>query len=241
MKKQFIISILALLLLSNMLYASGKDVALIRDTLPADKDVMVFRSMPSFFPWLRFDVEISSGINSQAFETETRHYQIHNGQYSIQRTYGKLVQNYSHRFTVDTVSKVVAITERKNVLSAIMFFNFDNGIFWERHIQRMYAVDSGSLRKLVMEFKPESPWEKYIVVYDPVEFLPKQIRYTMKKVNSSGQREDDEYICDFKNYQTTAFDESVFSNEPYFKRVDGKPMLTETYSNYFLHISERSK
>jgi hypothetical protein len=241
MYKKLSISIIIMLLVNSMLHAAGSAITFVRDTLPGNNDVMIFQNMPSVYPWLRFDVDVSSEINSPDFSTETRHYHIHNGQYSIQKSFGRSIQNYSSRFTVDTISKVVSIAERNNVLTAIMLFDFDNNQLWERHVQRVYTADSGSLRKLVIEFKPESPWEKYSVVYDPVDFLPKQIRYSMKQLNGAGQRADDVYVCDFKNYQTTAFDESVFSNEPYFTRVNGKPTLTETYSNYFLHISERSK
>ncbi len=83
MNKQFIISIIAILLLNSAMYAAGNAAFSNRDTLPADRDIMVFREMPTFFPWLRFDIDISSRINSPSFQTETRHYQIHNGQYSI--------------------------------------------------------------------------------------------------------------------------------------------------------------
>jgi hypothetical protein len=241
MNKQLIISIIAILLLNSEIYAAGNSAFSYRDTLPADKDIMVFREMPTFFPWLRFDIDISSKINSPSFQTETRHYQIHNGQYSIQKSFGKAIQNYSYRFSIDTTSKVISISERKDVLSTFMFFNFNNSFILERHLEKMYAVDSGSLRKLVMEFKIESPWSKYIVVYDPVEFLPKQIKYSLKRLNNAGQRVDDEYVCEFKNYQTTAFDDSVFSNEPYFTRVNGELVLTQPYSHYKLIISERSK
>lgn len=232
-KKYFIVIIL--LLVGNLLFASAKD------TLPGNTDIMVFRYLESGLSWLSFDVDFSWKINSPSFEKETRHFQFHNDQYCIQTPLQKKIQNYSFRYSVDTNLKVISVEPRRNFSGSLMFFDFENQQIRERHILRTYTVDTGSLRKLVVEFKDESPWAKYSVVYDPLDFLPKQIRYSMKQVNSSGQRADHEYICDFKNYQTIAFDESVFSNEPYFRRVDGTLVLTEEYHNYRLNISGQSK
>lgn len=235
MRNKYLITVILLLLASAQLFASAKD------SLPGNTDIMVFRYLESGFSWLSFDVDFSWKINSSSFEKETRHFQHHNDQYFIQLPTRKKVQNYSCRFSVDTSSKVISIEPRRSFFSSFMFFDFDNSMVWERHILRTYTVDTGSLRKLVVEFKNESPWGVYTVVYDPLDFLPKQIRYTMKQFNGAGQRVDDEYVCDFKNYQTTAFDEAVFSNEPYFKRVDGVPVLTDAFRNYFLNNSEQRK
>lgn len=226
-----------MLLVVNGLVFSNKGLASTNsDTLNGIMDINIFRSLTDRYSWLSYDVDYTWKMGSPSSKTETRHYQMHNGQYLAEGGTKKRIQSYSNHFTVDTATKGISIMKRKNFMSIILFFDFDDSENWQHNIQRTYVVDSGSLRKLVVEFKPSSQMERYTAVYDPADFLPKQIRYFRKHVNSAGQREDYEFICNFKNYQTTAFDESVFSNDPYFSRVDGVPVLKEAYSTYKLFI-----
>lgn len=232
MLKSFFIMGLYLLSFSGRAMASANI-----DTLEGNMDIRVLRAIFTMNPWLSYDVDYSWKMGTPSFSTETRHYNIHNGQYLVDNGVVKSIKNYGLSFSVDTAGKAISVNNTAGTpLSVLLFFDFDNSQAWSYHIKRTYVVDSGSLRKLVVEFKPASPWESYTAVYDPANFLPKQVRYSMKQNNSSGQRADYEYICNFKNYQTTAFDEAVFSHDPYFSRENGTPVLKPAYSNYQLFI-----
>lgn len=228
--------------MNNILFAAGTVRASGADTLSGEDQISILRAIPVMYPWLRYEVDYKWKMNIQPFKTESRKFYANNGRYAVETPTVIVRQNYYYNFSVDTVAKTITTGERNSFLSMMMFFDFDNRMIRENITLRSYAIDSGSLRKLVIDFKPSSSWEKYIVIYDPLTLLPKQIKIIMKATNSAGQRADNEYIIDFRNYQTTPFDESVFSNETWFTRQEDALVLKEAYSDYkLINIPVRNK
>lgn len=229
---KYIRSILLIALLTATVTANASTV---RDTGIINLDLISMRAMINAIPYLSCDVEYRFKMNTTGFVTEQRQLKIHNNQFVMKRSNGrKLFQNYGCTFSVDSVQGVITIGKQTDAFKLIMNFDLNNKINQKYFLKNIYVTDTASFRKLVVEFTPDAPWGYYSVIYDPANFLPLKIRYTMKHLNNSGQSADHEFQLDLSNYQMTPFDDSVFSNEPYFKRVDGELVLTEAYSSYKL-------
>lgn len=233
MQKSKYIKLYAGSLIIFLLYSIQAKASTIKDTSDANTDLTILRTLFSLHPWLKVDVEYSSKTDNSGFQTNWKYYHFKNGQYAIKSGAERYVKNYAYSFRVDTIEKIISFPPEVDAFSVLMVINpASSGI--RNFVERMYVVDSGSLKKLVVDFKPSSVMEKYIAVYDPSSFLPLEIRYSYKYINSSGQRDDHEFICRFHNYQTTAFDELVFSSDPYLQRINGELALTAAYSDYKL-------
>lgn len=221
------------MLIVLMLQVFQADASIIKDTSEANTDLTILRTLFSQHQWLKVDVEYSSKTDNSGFHTEWKYYHFKNGQYAIRFGSEKYIKNYAYSFRIDTIEKIISFPPEADAFSVLMVINPESSRIKE-FATRVYVVDSGSLRKLVVDFKPSSGMERYVAVYDPSVFLPLEVRCTYKYINSSGHRDDHEFIYRFHNYQTTPFDESVFSNAPYFERVNGELKLTAAYSGYKL-------
>lgn len=230
--KYFRSTILFALLAAATVTANANTV---RDTGIMNLDLISMRAMINAIPYLSCDAEYRFKMNTPGFVTEQRQLKFHNNQFLLKSSTGRiLIQNYGSTFSVDSVQRMISIGTMTDVFRILMNFDLNNKTNQQYFLKSIHVTDTASLRKLVVEFTPDAPWGYYSVVYDPANYLPLKIRYTMKHLNSSGQPADHEFQLDISNYQMTPFDDSVFSNEPYFKRVDGELVLTEAYSAYKL-------
>lgn len=233
MKKIQFLSLCSVIFVACSLHSFQAAASIVKDTSEADTDLILLRTLFSEHPWLRVDVEHSSKTDNSGFHTQWKYFHFRNGQYAISAGSEKYVKNHIYSFRVDTMDKIISFPPESDAFSVLMVMNPASPKI-KKFVSRMYVVDSGSVRKLVVDFNDISSMGKYIAVYDPSNFLPLEIRYTYKYINSSGQRNDHEFIYRFHNYQTAAFDESVFSSAPYFERVNGELAVTAAYSTYKL-------
>ncbi|MBO9634002.1 MAG: hypothetical protein J7578_12880, partial [Chitinophagaceae bacterium] len=174
------------ILLFTLLFATTQaNTRLCRDTAIATYELLSIRAMINNYPYLRFDVDYSSKMYTPGFVTEQRQVWVHNGQFLMKNNNGRLrCQNYGFNFSVDSAQKILSINKRAEIFQVIMNFDLLNKTDQKYFLSRSYIVDTASWRKLVIEFTPDAPWGYYSVVFDPSNFLPLKIRYTMKHLNS---------------------------------------------------------
>ena len=174
-------------------------------------------------------------------DTETIHdtiqmtYKLSKQKYRIEMDSTTIVQNDFYHLTIYDEQDMAVLSRPVGFGLNLFQLNLTDTLFNRLHIERLHATDSAGYRKLSLQFKTESPYTQYEILYDTSNYHVSRIEYDLKKDPFTPGSTDHYHIkivC--SGYQTGAFTDSVFSTNGYFIRKEGLYSLLGDYTSYQL-------
>lgn len=148
-----------------------------------------------------------------------------------------VIQNAEYRATIQYRDQVMTVEKPINTFKSILQLNVLDSTFQTTHLSGWTYQDTSSYRKLIAQFKSESMFSKYEMLYDTSTYYPIQVNIQVKNYRYDEKAGEfiDSYstiIVRYSNFQTGAFTDSVFSTDTYFKREDGLFKPLSPFSSY---------
>jgi hypothetical protein len=115
----------------------------------------------------------------------------------------------------------------------VLQVDVNSPVFQQLAMKAMAVADSGSFRKLTMQFDSLSLYTHYEVVYDTASRLVTHVNYSMRKMLDPQVEDRVHMRIVFSNYQVNVFDETVFDHSRFFTLYGPKDIrLKQTYEDY---------
>lgn len=162
-------------------------------------------------------------------------YKLSNQKYNIEMDSTVIVQNDFYNLAIYNEQGMAVLTRPVTFGVNLFHVKLADPAFSQLHIERLHATDSAGYRKLSFEFKTQSPYTQYDILYDTSTYQISRIDYELKKdpfAPGSTTHYHIQVVC--SGYQTGLFNDSVFSTSSYFIRKEGIYSLQAPYTGYEL-------
>ena len=226
-------------LLSGLLWNIGL-VSHAQDSTDATTELLKLQAVFQNISYTSFDVNYyyeeddTSGVLR---DTLTGVYKVDKDRFYYMLDSVIQVQNDLYHVTVDKDNKVVYVEKPYFSYTSVLQSNIMDSLFMENYVNQMLVTDSSGYRKITIQFKNEAPYQNYELLYSLNSFQPASIKFTLRKeaLQEEGPQLYARVKIVFSNYQTGAFNDSVFLTNWIFNRENGVFVLNpETFSTYEL-------
>lgn len=191
-------------------------------------------------PYLSFNVQFAYSDSATwpvPSEQITGRYKMKEGLYWAELDSTEILQGYNYNIAVYHDLKFIMIAKPSPLNSVVLQVAVLDSVFEENFVDSMHVTEiNDSTRKLDIEFKPESPYAYYEVVYDLRSYMIHSIKFHQRGL---GEDYPNYGVIEvfFSNYSTAVISDDYF-RESKFIFKDGSTFHPQTaYNTYEIMVN----